>query len=592
MGGELGSYTKDDGDVAIHYAFCFPDVYEVGMSHLGLRILYEVINRREDCFCERCFAPWSDMEEQLVEHDLPLYGLETYRPLNEFDIVGFTMQYEMSCTNVLNMLKLGKIPLHSSERKDEAPIVMAGGPCTFNIEPMAPFFDVVVLGEAEDSINEILDCYHSGKDEGLSRQAIIERMATIEGVYVPSYFDVTYEGDTFTGIVPQEGQKLPVKRVMQDMNRAPWPKNPMVPYLGVVHDRVTLELFRGCTRGCRFCQAGMIYRPVREKSVETLVDQAMSNIDATGYDELSLSSLSSGDYTHLRELIKELIEKTGDCPTSLSLPSLRIDAYAKDYMQGVDKQRKAGLTLAPEAGSQRLRDVINKNVTAEDLRNSVSDAFKNGWDTVKLYFMIGLPTETMEDIDGIVDLAQMVSDEYYKLPKELRKRKVRITVSTSSFVPKPHTPFQWVAQDTIEMLKEKQNYLRERLRKVRGVTYNYHDAKLSRLEAIFARGDRKLAPVLEKAVELGCRFDGWTERFDYDKWVTALEACGVDPDHYTGQWDLEAPLPWEHLSSGLNKKFLLREYDKAMKAETTPDCRQNCLGCGVNQRVTGDHLCG
>ena len=589
-GGELGSIEKNLDETDARAGICFPDVYEVGMSHLGLRILYEVLNRQSGTWCERFFMPWVDMADTMKERGIELFSLESHTPAKEFDILGFTLQYEMSYTNVLHMLQLGGMKAYASDRQDSDPLIVGGGPCAFNAEPIAEFFDVIIIGDGEEAFPKLVQLY---KKHGLKKsEKFYAEAVKLDGVYVPSLYEPHYDNGWFSGITAKGGAPQRVKKsLLANLDNAPWPEQPIVPYLNIVFDRVTMEIFRGCTRGCRFCQAGMIYRPVREKSVDTIVEQALANLKATGCDEVSLTSLSSGDYPELVELIKRLAGETKDNPVSISLPSLRIDAYAKELME-LDDGRKHGLTLAPEAGTQRLRDVINKCVTEDDLISSVSDAFNNGYDTVKLYFMLGLPTETNEDLDGIYMLAKAVQDEYYKLPKEKRRRRVRVTVSVSSFVPKSNTPFERFGQNSVEELREKQYYLGDKLKALKGVTYNYHDAYLSEIEAVFARGDRRLSNVVVKAAEKGCRFDGWSEHFSYKKWMEAFHECGIDPKAYSQRnMDFSEPVPWGHLDCGVSVKFLEKEWNNAIKGITTKDCRQGCINCGVT-KLTGDtNLC-
>ena len=585
-GGELGSIEKNPDEMDVRFGLCFPDVYEVGMSHLGLRILYEVLNRRGDTWCERFFMPWVDMAEIMGKRDIPLFSLESHTPAKDFDMLGFTLQYEMSYTNVLHMIRLGGINEYAAERGEDDPLIIAGGPCAFNAEPVAEFFDIVMTGDGEEMLPKLVDLY---KKHALKKtDAFLLEATAIQGVYVPKFYEPEYENGWFSSVKAKAGAPEKIKKgVLLDLDGAPWPAQPIVPFLNIVFDRVTMEIFRGCTRGCRFCQAGMIYRPVREKRVDTIVAQALENIKATGCDEVSLTSLSSGDYPYLTELIHKLAGATAGNPVSISLPSLRIDAYAKEYME-LDDGRKHGLTLAPEAGTQRLRDVINKCVTEEDLVASVSDAFSSGYDTVKLYFMIGLPTETYEDLDGIYMLAKAVEDEYYKMPKEKRRRRVRITVSVASFVPKSNTPFEGFGQNTVEELREKQFYLGDKLKSLKSIIYNYHDAYLSQVEGVFARGDRRLGEVVKAAADKGCMFDGWSEHFSYKKWMEAFQECGIDPRAYAErETDFGGPVPWGHLDCGVSRAFLEKEWENALAGKTTKDCREGCIGCGIS-KLTGD----
>ena len=587
VGGEFGSIEKDASQVEVRYAFLFPDTYEVGMSHLGMKILYHTINKRPDAWCERVFAPWVDMEEQMRSHQIPLFALESRTPISEFDLLGITLQYEMSFSNILNCLDLAGIALHADERT-EGPFVICGGPCAFNPEPLAPFVDLFVLGDGEKSTHDTIDVYKAWKRSGLPRSEYLKMAAQIPGVYVPSLHEVAYNPDgTISSVRPKPGSGVkPVifKALVNDLTPADYPEQLIVPYGEVVHNRIMLEIFRGCTRGCRFCQAGMIYRPVRERSMDRLLELAEKLVNATGYDEISLMSLSSGDYSCLPELAHEMVSKFIEKRVAVSLPSLRIDSVLKDTLKETQRVKKTSLTLAPEAGTQRLRDVINKGVTEENLMDTVRDAFEQGWSSVKLYFMLGLPTETDEDVDGIADLARKVTQVYFSLPKGQRAPGLRVTVSASVFVPKPFTPFQWAAQDTMERVIEKQQRLKAALSKIKGVDFKYHAPQLSFLEATFARGDRRMAQVLERAWKLGCRFDGWSDQFDFEKWMKAFEECGVDPAFYANRpRNLNEVMPWDHLDCGVEKRFLLSEWDKAQKAQVTRDCRQGCVGCGMKR---------
>lgn len=588
MGGEYGAVMKNPQDVDVRYAFLFPDTYEVGMSHLGMRILYHIINQREDTWCERVFTPWVDMSAEMRKHDIPLFSLESRTPIRDFDLLGITLQYEMSFTNILESLDLAGIPLRREDRTDRDPFIICGGPCAFNPEPLAPFVDLIAIGDGEEETLATIDVYKKWKASGLPRAEYLKMAAQIPGIYVPALYDVSYhENGSVKAITPKPNSGAPAvvqKAMVTDLNAADYPDKLIVPYGEIVHNRIMLEIFRGCTRGCRFCQAGMIYRPVRERKMERLMDLAEKLVRNTGYDEISLMSLSSGDYSCLPELAHRMVEKFAAKRVKISLPSQRIDAVLTDTLKETQKVRKTALTLAPEAGTQRLRDVINKGVTEEDLIRSVTDAFEQGWSAVKLYFMIGLPTETDEDVLGIADLARKVRSCYFSVPKEKRAPGLRITVSASVFVPKNFTPFQWCGQLDSETVIRRQQLLRDELRSVKGVDFKYHAPDLSYIEAVFARGDRRLADVMEAAWRMGCRFDGWSDQYRHDLWLKAFQDLGVDPDFYAlRNFDLDETLPWDHLDAGVTKDFLRREWNKALRGECTRDCRKGCVGCGVNR---------
>lgn len=594
IGNEYNSVHKDLKDISIRFGFCFADVYEIGMSHLGMKILYHLLNSAEDIYCERFFTPWVDMEEEMRKNNIPLFSLETKTPAKEFDILGFTLQYEMSYTNILNMLDLGNIPLLSSDRGEDFPIICAGGPCAYNPEPLADFVDFFMLGEGEEMMMEVMDIYRSIKAQGKTKDEFLKEIASIEGIYVPKFYDVSYNEDGTIKEFAKNYEGAPEKikkRIIKDFDKCFAPDNIIVPFMEIVHDRIMLEVFRGCIRGCRFCQAGMIYRPVRERSPETLLHLAERLINNTGYEEISISSLSTSDYTRLAELTDGLLELTEKKKIGLSLPSLRLDNFSLELMQKVQKVRKSGLTFAPEAGTQRLRDVINKNITEEDLENAAQTAFSGGYGTIKLYFMIGLPTETDDDVLGISKLADEVVSIYKHTPKEIRNKNLRVTVSVSSFVPKPFTPFQWFGQNTKAELHRKQMLLKDAI-KNRYVSYNWHDASLSILEGVFARGDRKLSKVLIEAHKLGAKFDSWHEFFDFGLWLKAFENAGVDPDFYNARArSYEEILPWDFIDIGVSKKFLINENEKAKQGVVTANCREKCAGCGVIPAFGGD-FCG
>jgi radical SAM family uncharacterized protein len=591
LGNEVNAVHKIPSLEMIRFAFAFPDTYEVGMSHLGMKILYGLLNEEKDIWCERVFAPWVDMEEQLRLHDLPLYGLESMMPLNDYDFVGFTLQYEMSFSNILNMLELGKISLRSTRRKEAEPFVIAGGPCAYNPEPLSDFIDIFVIGEAEEVILKIMAAHREWKKTSGNRQDFLKMAATIEGVYVPAFYEVSYDQKSgvitaFSPIIEAAPATIR-KQFIEDLDQAYFPDKIVVSYTETVHDRISYEIFRGCGRGCRFCQAGMIYRPTREKTVPTIQTKIKALIESTGYDEVSLSSLSTGDYSEIEALIKNLVCDAEVGKVSISLPSLRIDSLSIEMLEEIQKVRKAGLTLAPEAGTQRMRDVINKGVTEENLMDTVKTAFEKGWGHVKLYFMIGLPGETLADIEGIADLGQKVVDEYYKIDRESRNKSLKVVLSASSFVPKPFTPFQWMGQNTPEEFKNKQRHLKASI-KDRKISYSWHDSGVSFLEAVFARGDRRLGLVLEKAHQKGCRFDGWGEYFDLQKWTEAFAEAGIDPEFYAlRNRDYDEILPWDFIDTGVTKKFLKTEAEKAEAAVTTPFCPENCSNCGIMEFKKG-----
>lgn len=582
-GGEVNSVIKDKTSVKFRYAFCFPDNYEIGMSHLGMKILYSLVNAREDAWCERVFAPWTDMEEEMRKADVPLFALESGDSLSEFDMIGFTLQYELSYSNVLNMLDLGKIPLRSRDRQSLTPIVVGGGPCACNPEPLADFFDIFLPGEGEEVTNELIDLLIEHKEKGSSKLEFLRDAAKIEGVYVPAFYEVSYNADgTISAVTPKEGAPAKVKkRIISDLDKVYYPEKFVVPYIDIVHDRAVAEVFRGCIRGCRFCQAGFIYRPIREKSSDTVNRQAKCLCDTTGYDEVSLCSLSTSDYSGIEQLIPQMFSWALPEKINVSLPSLRVDNFSEELMEELKKVRKSGLTFAPEAGTQRLRDAINKNVTEEEVLSTAAQAFRGGWTAVKLYFMMGLPTETLDDIAGIAELAQKVVNEFYKNPDKPKGKGVTVSISVASFVPKPFTPFQWEPQDTMEQLVAKQKHLMENVH-THKIQVSWHQSQTSFLEGVFARGDRKLCDVIEAAWRKGCKFDGWDEYFRFDKWMEAFEACGVDPAFYSNRRrEFSEILPWDHLDYGIRKEFLIEENQKAHESVTTPNCRQKCAACGA-----------
>lgn len=581
-GGEFNSVKKDWDSVSCRMVLALPDVYEVGMSNLGLAILYGILNKRSDTLCERVYAVWTDFEEEMRKKNIPLFSLESKRAVKDFDFLGFSLQYEMIFTNVLNMLDLAKINLHAAERTIDEPFVIGGGPCVYNVEPMADFFDFFVIGEGEEILGEVAEKFIEWKSGGKigGRRGFLKKILSVAGIYVPSFYEPIYDDKNFIGLkVLENAPSKILKRVVKNMNDVATVEKPLVPFIDIVHNRAMLEIFRGCTRGCRFCQAGMCYRPARERTVENLKKTARRLIDVSGYDEMSLTSLSSADYSCLNRLVEELMEDFRNEKISFSLPSLRIDSFSIELADKLQAVRKSGLTFAPEAGTQRLRDVINKNVTEENLLAACGAAFEKGWKTIKLYFMMGLPTETDEDIAGIADLAQKVANLYRQIKK---RRDIKITVSVSCFVPKPFTPFQWYGQISLEEFMRRQKLLKSLITD-KAITYNYHDAKLSVLEGAIARGDRRLCKVIETAWRNGAKFDGWTDLFKFEAWQSAFESCGVDMKYFSERTrNIYEPLAWEHTSPGVNKNFLISEMEKSERGETTRDCRRtSCTGCGV-----------
>ncbi len=591
IGGEINSVMKDPSKVDIRFAMCFPDVYEIGMSHLGIQILYDMFNRREDVYCERVYSPWTDLDQIMREKKIPLFAVESQDPIRDFDFLGITLQYEMCYTNILQILDLSGIPLHAEERTWDDPIVIGGGPCTYNPEPIAPFFDLFYMGEGEVVYFELLDRYKEIKKKGGSRLEFLEEAAKIPGIYVPAFYDVTYREDgTIAAMTPNRpcAPATVKKQLVTEMSDTYYPEKPVVPFLRATQDRVVLEIMRGCIRGCRFCQAGMVYRPVRERSLEELKRLAKSMLKNTGHEEISLSSLSSSDYTKLQELVNFLMDEFDGKGVNVSLPSLRIDAFSLDVMSRVQDVKKSSLTFAPEAGSQRLRNVINKGLTEEDIINGSTEAFKGGWNRVKLYFMLGLPTETVEDMEGIAQLSEKVAEVYYDtVPKEQRHGKVQVTASTSFFVPKPFTPFQWARMCTKEEFLERAGIVNRKMKEMlnrKSLRYNWHEADVTVLEGILARGDRRVAAVIEEAYRRGALYDSWSEHFKNEIWMDSFEACGVDMDFYTvRERSLEEVFPWDFIDAGVSKEFLKREWEHAKQEKVTPNCRAGCSGCGVRQ---------
>ncbi len=588
IGGEVGSIIKDKSKVDVRFAFCFPDTYDIGMSHLGMKILYSLTNMRENYWCERVFAPSEDFETIMRENDIPLYALESLDPIRDFDFIGFTMQYELSYTNVLNMLDLAGIPVFAKDRTEElTQIVVAGGPCVCNPEPLADFFDLFILGEGEEVNLELMDLYLEMKKQGASRLDFLHKAAQIEGIYVPRFYKFSYDDDgTILKVEATDGAPAVVrKRIIRDLDKVFYPDNFVVPFTEIVQDRVSVEVLRGCIRGCRFCQAGFIYRPFREKNVDTVVKEAKCLCENTGYDEVSLASLSTSDHSDIDPMLTELINYTAQEKINLSLPSLRMDNFSESLLEKIKRVRKSGLTFAAEGGTQRLRDVINKNITEEEIMNTCRIAFEGGYATVKLYFMMGLPTETDEDIVGIAELAQRVVDLFYSIENRPKGKGVQVSVSCATFVPKPFTPFEFEPQDTREMIEHKQKLLVSAI-KSKKIRVSWHDSNVSILEAVLAKGDRRLCDVIYTAWKKGCKFDSWSEHYKFDKWMEAFEECGIDPAFYANRrFDYDEILPWDHLDYLVSKDFFIRENKRAHESKTTPHCRKQCSGCGVNKKV-------
>ncbi len=591
IGGEVNMVVKDPSRVDIRFAMCFPDMYDIGMSHLGMQILYDMFNRRKDTYCERVYSPWVDLDKVMREKNIPLFALESQEPVKNFDFLGITLQYEMCYTNVLQILELSHIPLHAADRKEDDPLVIGGGPCAYNPEPLADFFDLFYIGEGETAYDRLLDLYKEHKQKGKGRKAFLEQAASVPGIYVPSLYSVKYHNDgTIKAFVPNTplAPAKVTKELVMDLDHVSYLEKPLVPYIKVAQDRVVLEIMRGCIRGCRFCQAGNVYRPLRERGLDYLKEHAKKMLISTGHEEISLSSLSSSDYTRLEELVSFLMEEFQGKGVNISLPSLRIDAFSLDVMRQIQDVKKSSLTFAPEAGSQRLRDVINKGLTEEDILHGAAQAFHGGWNRVKLYFMLGLPTETVEDMEGIALLSEKVAETYYdEIPKEQRHGKVQVVASSSFFVPKPFTPFQWAKMCTKDEFIERANIVRQKFREMKNaksLKYNWHEAELTVLEGVLARGDRRVGAVIEEAYRRGALFDSWSEYFQNEIWMDAFASCGVSIDFYTTrERKSDEIFPWDFINAGVSKEFLAREWQKAMQGEVTPNCRQRCSGCGALQ---------
>ena len=587
-GGELFSVKKDLSKITTRFGFAFPDTYEIGMSYLGLQIIYSILNRQESVYCERVFTPAIDMDNLMREEKIPLFTLETKTEIRDLDLLGFTLQYELSFSNIIHMLELGNIPLKRKDRTNLDPFIAAGGPCAFNPEPLADVVDFFMIGDGEELLVEVCELHQNWKKSGAGKDAFLKKLSQLKGVYVPQFYQPVYHEDGTMKEIKKLYDGAPdhvEKRIVDDLDQISFPEQTIVPFIDVVHDRAVVEVFRGCTRGCRFCQAGMIYRPVRERSKEKIKEIAYRQLESTGHDELSILSLSTSDYSEIEPLVEELMNVCKDNNVSLSLPSLRLDSFSFKVLQEIQGYKKSGLTFAPEAGTQRLRNVINKSITERDIYEAVEKAIELGWSNIKLYFMIGLPTETYEDLDGIAEIAKNITDINYKVTGK-RGGRFNVTISVSNFVPKAHTPFQWAPQDMAGSLNEKQQYLKEKLRPIKGVSYQYHDTETSLMETVFARGDRRVCDVLIRASELGCKFDGWREHFQYGLWIQAFEEIGVNPDFYTQrQREYDEILPWDLIDSGVSKAFLVSENEKARAGAQTEDCRKGCAGCGINQKT-------